>query len=273
MVSHINTNRRRYALVCLKLCAFQPSPLDPPPTNPSHMPKTVTKLYCNCDTWCNLQLIQPSAVSMPGRLAGRLITGFAPAYWVVPSRCYLHQIGTIATPIRQTSQVFMRFKVGETQLAYILALGMHAVLVKRKLLAFDAVVPIPLSPEKTKEVHRSNLLSKEVARLLRTRVAPLLSLNREISKHRLRTTLGLSAVQFEALYSSALVIDHRVKRFNQILLVDDVCTEGSTLSCAIKGLRRVNPKLEITVATAGQMIVKAAVRNQAALLTPTLAVG
>jgi len=133
---------------------------------------------------------------------------------------------------------------------------------------FDAVVPIPLSPDKEAqgEIHRTRLLGKELARLLGTRFSEVLSLKCPISKHKLRITSGLTAGQFEARYSQALVVDDKVRNYNRILLVDDVCTEGSTFSSAIGRLRGAKPELEITAAAAGQMIVKAVVRDGAGLL-------
>jgi predicted amidophosphoribosyltransferase len=196
------------------------------------------------------------------------VTAFSPAFWVIPSRCYLYREGTIAEKVRQTSSVFYRFKVGEEELAYPLARAIYSALTTRKMVDFDAVVPIPLSPDKEEEgeIHRTRLLAKELARLLGTRVSETLSLKCPISKHKLRITLGLSAGHFEARYSQALVVDEKVQNYNRILLVDDVCTEGSTLRSAIGRLRAAKPELEITTAAAGQMIIKSVVRDGAGLL-------
>jgi predicted amidophosphoribosyltransferase len=91
-------------------------------------------------------------------------------------------------------------------------------------------------------------------------------LNCPISKHKLRIHQGLSAPQFEARYADALVVDAKAKDLRQALLIDDVCTEGGTLKCAIAALRGTNPEMAIAVATAGQMIVKAVVDDAVALL-------
>jgi len=68
--------------------------------------------------------------------------------------------------------------------------------------------------------------------LFGTTVASVLSLKQPISKHRLRTDLGLTANQFERRYREALTADAGARGLSRILLLDDVCTEGSTLRCA-----------------------------------------
>ena len=47
-----------------------------------------------------------------------------------------------------------------------------------------------------------------------------------------------------------------------MLLIDDVCTEGSTLRACTAGLRAKNPELQVAAATAGQMTVRAAVTRE-----------
>jgi predicted amidophosphoribosyltransferase len=133
---------------------------------------------------------------------------------------------------------------------------------------FDAVVPMPLSPDKAEagEIHRTALLAKEIAILLGTKVASVLSLNQPISKHRLRTGMGLSAKQFERRYREALAVDFGVRHFGRILLLDDVCTEGSTLRCAVQAIREVNAECIIVGATAGQVILKSVVRDETPLV-------
>lgn len=220
-----------------------------------------------CATWQRLPLISKRACGRPARLPERYRT-YAPAYWVIPSRCYLHS--DIAEPVRQTSELFYRFKTGEDALAYPLALGIYSALCKRKALDFDCVVPIPLSPDKEKagEIHRTRLLSRELAKLLGVRAAEVLSLNRSISKRRLMNN-GYTRRQFEDRYYDSLDVSDRVRNFNRILVVDDVCTEGTTLRCALRRVHDAHPECEAAAATAGQMIVKAVVRQDDALRVRT----
>jgi len=133
---------------------------------------------------------------------------------------------------------------------------------KRGDVDFDCIIPIPLSPAKVArgEIHRTRLLAQELGKLLGCPVEELLSLNRAISK-RAMFSAGYSRSQFEAEYYLALEIDNdKIKRHNRVLLVDDVCTEGTTLRCAIRRIMDRNNQCEVSAATAGQMVVKAVVR-------------
>ena len=49
----------------------------------------------------------------------------------------------------------------------------------------------------------------------------------------------------------------------RVLLIDDVATHGSTLKQAIRRLNEVEGAIRIIAATAGQMIVKASVTDDA----------
>lgn len=222
----------------------------------------------SCATWKRLPLVKEGAHGLPHRL-NQNIRKFVPAYWVIPSRCYLHRTAmTVALSVKQSSNMFYRFKTGISSLAFPLALGIYKSLQKRGLLDFDGIVPIPLSPDKAqaKEINRTALLARELAKLLGTRVTDVLLLNRPISKHRLRTELGFSASQFEQHCKMALVVENRVRDLERILLIDDVCTEGSTLRCAADRILELNPKSEIVAATAGQMILKSVIRDESSLI-------
>ena len=135
---------------------------------------------------------------------------------------------------------FTASKRGEDALAYPLALGIYNSLSKRREFDFDCIVPIPLSPDKEQagEIHRTRLLSRELARLLGVRVVEGLTLNEPISKRRLLNS-GYSRGDFEWRYMKALEVSEKIKGYNRILVVDDVCTEGLTLRCAIRRIQEV----------------------------------
>lgn len=54
----------------------------------------------------------------------------------------------------------------------------------------------------------------------------------------------------------------------RVLLVDDVCTEGSTLRECGTAISQAYPDVEVVAATAGQMTVKQVVLNPEKLWTP-----
>ena len=154
---------------------------------------------------------------------------------------------------------FTEFKLGEMAYAFPFALSMFEQLRLRKLLDFDYVVPIPLSPDKAKsrEKHRTKELGRELSRLLAVRFQEMLSLSSSVSKRRMRAE-GYTPSQFERHYREALEakVPASAKR---ILLVDDVMTRGSTVAQAIEAIREQRPEAVVVIATAGLMIVKESV--------------
>jgi hypothetical protein len=222
----------------------------------------------SCPTWQALPLVQPRNLGRPHRLPDDL-SGFVPAYWVIPPRNFIHQSGErLKTDYQQTNELFRRFKTGEQKLAFPLALGIHEALAERNLGGFEAVVSVPLSPDKEQagEINRTRLLARELSRLLGTRVREMLELSAPISKRRLRGELGYSAAMFECAYRSRLVVDDAVRSLTRIVLVDDVCTEGSTIRATASALQAANQSLDIVAVTAGQMTVRAAVEHEEDLI-------
>jgi hypothetical protein len=219
------------------------------------------RLCEDCSVWRGLHLIQPTDVDWPGRLSGNLSV-FAPAYWVVPPRSVAY--GRESAAVAATTELFGRFKLGECKLAFPLALGMRDALRVRDPIEIEAVVPIPLSPDKAArgELNRTEELARELGLLTARPVLRLLRLTGPISKR----ALGASAAQFEAEYSRRLVVDESVRSLRSVLIVDDVCTNGSTLACAYRALTGTAPAVSVGAATAGQMTVKSAVANLAAVV-------
>ena len=227
----------------------------------------------SCRTWERLPLVGPRSHHSPPRMTDCQIETFAPAYWVIPSRCFLyhlHEQGQQIRPeIRRTSEMFYRFKVGEESLSFPLALGMQRALAKAHRLDFDAIVPVPLSPEKAAagELHRTRALARELSELLEVPVKEWLTLEEPVSKRNLRTRLNYSAGEFEEAYAAQLKTSNRCKSASSVLLVDDVCTEGSTLKVCAAAIKSQAPNCLITASTAGQMAVKAVVANPYSLLS------
>jgi hypothetical protein len=219
----------------------------------------------SCPAWKRLPIVDRRNLLMPHRLVGH-VDCYAPGFWSIPSRSYLYEGGrSIRAGVRQTSELFYRFKTGEEAVAYPLALATHRALAKAQRIDFDAIVPVPLSPDKAKarELNRTQELAKELGRLLKAPVrGSWLQLGKSISKKRLRVQGGLSATDFEDKYRKALVVSPSVSG-HSVLLVDDVCTEGSTLRVCADALSATGRS--VVAATAAQMAVKSVVRNPAAL--------
>jgi predicted amidophosphoribosyltransferase len=104
------------------------------------------------------------------------------------------------------------------------------------------------------EFDRTKALAEELARLFGTRSEALLRLTASVSKRALRTHGRYSAFEFEQALSPILRASAKVRNRGSVLLVDDVCTDGSTLRSAAARLWEVNPDLEIVASTAALMV-------------------
>ena len=218
----------------------------------------------DCATWKSLPQVDPEILIRPWRLGQRRVAAFVPAFWVIPSRSFLYQDGrNIKAGISRTSQVFYRFKVGDKRVSYPLALGIARQIKKAGYAGFDCIVPIPLSPDKAErgELHRTRALSDELGRLMGAPVVELLSLEHPISKRALKRSIGAGPEVFENAYSAELRVDARAKAYGRVLIVDDVCTEGSTLRCVADAISEVNPNAQVFAATAGQMAMRRVVSD------------
>jgi predicted amidophosphoribosyltransferase len=221
----------------------------------------------DCLTWKALPQVDSNILRRPWRMDMK-IAAYCPAFWVIPPRSFLYYDGRPISPgVIHTSGLFRRFKVGDKNLAYPFALALVQQLRRAGMDDFDAVVPIPLSPDKAArgELHRTRALSEEVSRLLRVPVVELLSLEKPISKRALRSATGAGPEEFEAAYRQELRVSERAVNYTRILLVDDVCTDGSTLECGAEAILAVNPAAEVCTGTAGQMAVRPVVLDDTVL--------
>lgn len=208
-----------------------------------------------CELWESLPTIVAAQYAPPSRLQEFDVV---PAFWIVPPRCYLYRHGrTPALWNRQTTEMFAAFKVGEGRYAFPFAAGIDAALRQRGIAGhFDAIIPIPLSPDKreARELDRTEALARELEGIRGVPVRQYLSLSAPISKRRMQAQ-GYSAGQFRARYAALLEVDGRISQMNRVIVLDDVITKGSTLSVATAKIRAANPDIEIVVVAAGQMIL------------------
>ena len=107
---------------------------------------------------------------------------------------------------------------------------------------------------------RGFILAAPVALALRTGFVPV----RKAGKPPRET----HAVSYSLEYGQATLEMHTdaIAPGDRVLLVDDVCTEGSTLRVCAGAIHSHNPTAQIVAVTAGQMTVKQAIRNAATLI-------
>ena len=209
-----------------------------------------------CSVWKSLPVIRQSEVAWPPKLPPRL-ESFIPGYWVIPPRCFL-PASSIKAPFHRTTELLKSFKMGNQHLGYPFALAIFEALNRfDPTLEFDAIVHIPLSPDKAErgEIHRTRLLARELSQLMGVPAREELFLSGPISKRRMLSA-GYTYAQFQRAYSGLLGVTDSVQNLSRILLVDDVSTYGGTLAMACEAIWNLNPKLDIVAATAAQMILK-----------------
>ena len=217
----------------------------------------------DCARWQSFPIIQSESLSPPERLLREPVAGFVAGYWVVPSRCFLSR-DEIPARVQQTSDVFYRFKLGESALGFPLAAALDRALRAAEigLDEYTAIVPIPLSPEKSRarELHRTRVLARHLSLLTGIPVVEALGLSASVSKRRM-ISVGYTKVEFERRYRELLTVDGNVQRAGSILLLDDVATRGSTFKSAFRALRSTAPDLEVLPVVAGQMILTSTCSN------------
>jgi phosphoglycolate phosphatase-like HAD superfamily hydrolase len=223
----------------------------------------------SCPTFASIPRIDLRHLKPPARLDG--IDSYLPAVWVVAKRSRAYYARPNPSVVSATER-FMRLKNGERGLAqhfaYLIA---HQVLdSKAGWLDRDFVlVPVPLDPAKQEsgEEHRTLMLARALTDLLpRTRVVEALSLSESVGKRRMRRD-GASYHEFQARYGESLLTRPLPDGVTDVVLVDDVCTEGGTLTECAAAIRRASPHVSsVHALTAGQMTIQQSVVNWSAIL-------
>lgn len=226
-----------------------------------------TKIYCkscldnntngciNCPIFNNRFLIKwGNEVKLKAANIEQSISPF----WVIP-----YQSHWIKTNIRQhaVSQIIYAFKAGYKKYAHLLALG-----IKKEMdidpvfneINFDCIVGIPLSPKKKAngEFDRVNEICTILDNMINVRyLQDALSLSNHISRREYKS-LEIE-YKFSKDYYTYLQVNTTEDLNNKkVLLVDDIITDGKTLSIAAKKIREKFPNCQIYSATAGIMAKK-----------------
>jgi hypothetical protein len=151
----------------------------------------------HCTYWRDLPTVEPDQVRTPALLDSE-VAAFAPAFWVIANRSFAWSHSDRVLPgVRATTNMFYRFKTGEGGLAYPLGLGMLRSLARNNAIEADAILPIPLSPEKAAagEIHRTRALASALGQLIHVPVVQALALEAPIGK-RAAQQAGQTFMQF-----------------------------------------------------------------------------
>tara|TARA_Y100000310_G_scaffold335051_1_gene416167 strand:+ start:2517 stop:3638 length:1122 start_codon:yes stop_codon:yes gene_type:complete len=179
-------------------------------------------------------------------------------FWVLP-----YQSHWIKTNIRQhaISQIIYAFKAGYKKYANLLALG-----IKKEIeidpifneITFDFIVGIPLSPKKKTngEIDRVAEICTILKKMINVKYIPdALLLTNHISRREYKS-LDIE-YKFSSDYYTFLKINTPDDLSNKkILLIDDIITDGKTLSIAAKKIKEKFSNCQIYSATAGIMAKK-----------------
>lgn len=151
----------------------------------------------------------------------------------------LRRIPTSTALHRETSR-FYAFKAGDLAHVPVYARRIAAALRAADTDDFDAVVPVPLSPDRAAAgaPHRTLALARALSRALDVPALELLLLTDPVTKHgdlppnpRPR---DISA--WQSRYAAALVAAPVPRRVRRILVVDDAVARGCTLAACIGAL-------------------------------------
>jgi ComF family protein len=125
---------------------------------------------------------------------------------------------------------------GQTSLARPLAELMGKVAREEGLSGVDAIVPVPLHPRRLRErgYNQATLMARELARTLSLPILEDVLVRSRATK----TQTQLSAAERRVNVVDAFTAEPALLAGRNLLLVDDVCTTGSTLQACADALRR-----------------------------------
>ncbi len=145
-----------------------------------------------------------------------------------------------STALRRETDRFYAFKAGDLAHVAVYARRIAAALRAAGIADFDAVVPVPLSPDRAAAgaPHRTLALARALSRALGLPALELLHLAAPVTKHRdLPPDPGPRDIStWQSRYAAALVVQPVPRLVHRILVVDDAVDRGCTLAACIDAL-------------------------------------
>ena len=177
-------------------------------------------------------------------------------FWVIPYQSHW----TKTTVSNHTiSRIFYSFKSGFNQYSRLFARGIKKAIKSDpqiKKVKFDLILGVPLSPrkKKNKEFDRVNELCLELSKVLKVKYRSNgLSLSKHISRREYRYSYGTR--KFMKDYKKRLNVNIRSLNKKQILIIDDVITDGKTLQAISQKIKEQFPNSKLYGA-AGAIMAK-----------------
>ena len=176
-------------------------------------------------------------IDLPRLRADRLVA--APTAVTTRRQLNLRRVPASADLYRETRR-FYAFKAGDLSQTPLYARRIAAALRAVGTARFDAVVPVPLSPDRAAAgaPHRTLALARALSRTLGAPVLELLFLAAAVTKHGdlPPDPTPRDVAAWESRYAAALVAAPVPPGVRHILVVDDAVCRGSTLARCIDAL-------------------------------------
>lgn len=187
-------------------------------------------------------------------------------FWVIP-----YQSHWIKMTIRKhtISRIFYNFKAGFKQYTRLFSRGIKKAIEsepKMRNVKFNLILGVPLSPrkKKDKELDRVEELCLELSKITNIKYLENgLNLTRHISRKEYRKWYGNA--KFIEDYCKALKLNAKSLNRKNVLVIDDVITDGMTLRAICTKIKKKFPK-SILYGAAGAIMLKKANASSVAIV-------